>query len=81
MVNNQLKIIKKRGHWLGEKAHLKKKTGLKRVLPDHGSTGFLLILVFCLTQTSPAIELTGSQVDPPDRSEFNNYGFERSEQD
>jgi hypothetical protein len=25
MVNNQLKIIKKRGHWLGEKAHLKKK--------------------------------------------------------
>ena len=32
MVNNQLKLIKKRGFWLEEKTHLKKKC-LNQVLP------------------------------------------------
>ena len=41
MVNNQLKNIKKKGPWLGKKTHLKKKTGIYRVLSGrsgHGST-------------------------------------------
>jgi hypothetical protein len=66
--------------WLGEKIHLKKKSGLNRVLlghPGHGSTGFLLILIFCLTTTCPATRSTRSQVDPSDRFGFNNYDYDQ----
>jgi hypothetical protein len=50
-------------------------SGLTQVCPGrpgHGSTGFLHCLVFCLTQTGPATGSTGSQVDPPGLSRFNN---------
>ena len=48
MVNNQLKIYKKRGLWQGEKTHLKKKTSLNRVLSGrlgHRSTRFCRVFV------------------------------------
>jgi hypothetical protein len=69
MVNNQLKNLykKMKSLWLGEKTHLKKKkvsTGLCRVAlftGQPGFSGFLLIPVFCLTCTGPAIESTVSQ--------------------
>jgi hypothetical protein len=49
MINNQLKIYKKRGLWLGEKTYLKKKKGLNRVLssrPGHGSTRFCCVFIY-----------------------------------
>jgi len=69
MVNNQLKnLYKKNEKSLSRrKTHLKKKkTSLNRVLPGRlvtghlGFFGFLLIPIFCLTCTCPAIGSTRS---------------------
>jgi hypothetical protein len=67
MINNQLKIYKKRGLWLGEKTYLKKKrvsTGfcrVARVTDQPGFAAFLFIPVFYLIRTGPT-------------TKFNNYG-------
>ena len=47
---------------------------VSRVMGQPGrSTGFLLIPVFCLTWTGPAIGSIGSRVDLPGQFRFNNY--------
>ena len=40
-----------------------------------GLAGFLDLPVFFLTRTGPATRSTGSRVDPPGRSGFNNYAL------
>jgi hypothetical protein len=80
MVNNQLKKYNKEGSIARRKNTFEKKKvstrfcQVEQVTGQPGFAWFLLMLVFHLTRTGPTTGSTGSRVDLPGWSEFNNYG-------